>query len=556
MTNRSHSEKSTVSDASPLQPWVPSPRVAIGLLTLLSIPILLFGLDDYPVVNADEAFYHDVAWTMLETGDWWKVRTGPGEHVYDTFANAPLQYWARGLVIAGLGPGLFGMRILSALAGLLTVLVTYRLTLGLAGRAAAFLAGLLLLSNYAFVYIHSGRTGELETGVTLLLVGLTMTFTRALYDQRAGFWGHHLMLVALLAWKAPVLPIPILAEGVAFALLPAARARIGDWLRTGLWVFPLALVWHGLQAWRMQAYLPKVIEAVGAQAGGASVADGMADRFFWYLERAWFGCWPQIVLLPGAWLALRQGFRDERFRRADSVRVVGIFLVSVIIFYCAISKVGPWYWTHAYPFLAVLIAVGMVELVRQGAESILAPMAFAMGLAFLPYIVPPLFSFDPFQESAIRLAMPLHFAGIGPLSPLVSIVLTAFFLMGLTWVACQKSGAGPAWLSLGIGAVIILSWLRVSGPLLDLRRLSPEHTLFVELVERGDRGVEPVFPIEVEPVHPWIAHYYFGHHYEMQGAPMRPGDPGPPFQRFRLIGTRSGVIPHTPRPAVPTPPAR
>ncbi|MCH2184388.1 glycosyltransferase family 39 protein, partial [Myxococcota bacterium] len=475
---------------------------------------------------------------------------------YDTFANAPLQYWARGLVIAGFGPGLFGMRILSALAGVLTVLFTYRLTLGLAGRSAAFLSGLLLLSNYAFVYIHSGRTGELETGVTLLLVGLAMTFTRALYDERAGFWGHHLMLVALLAWKAPVLPVPILAEGAAFALLPAARARIGDWLRTGIWVLPLALVWHGVQAWRMQAYLPKVIEAVGAQAGGTSVADGIAGRFLWYLERAWFGCWPQIVLLPGAWLALRQGFREGRFLRADSLRIVGMFLVAVIIFYSAISKVGPWYWTHAYPFLAILIAVGMVELIRQGAESIAAPMAFAMGLAFLPFIAPPLFAFDPFQESAIRLAMPLHFSGLGPFSPLASIVLTALFLMGLTWVACQKSGAGPTWLSLGIVVVIVLSWVRVSGPLLDLRRLSPEHTLFVELIERRERGREPIFPIEVEPVHPWIAHYYFGHDYHMQSAPLRPGDPGPPFQRFRLVGPRSGVNLRNPMPAVPTPPAR
>ncbi|MAJ60068.1 MAG: hypothetical protein CBC48_08815 [bacterium TMED88] len=556
MTDRSLSENNAFVDSDPLQAWAPSPRVATGLLTLLSIPVLLFGLDHYPVVNADEAFYHDVAWTMLETGDWWKVRTGPGEHVYDTFANAPLQYWARGVVIAGLGPGLFGMRILSALAGVLTVLLTYRLTLRMAGRSAAFIAGLLLLSNYAFVYIHSGRTGELETGVTLLLVGLAMSFTRALYDDRAGFWGHHLMLVALLAWKAPVLPIPLLAEGAAFALLPAARARIGDWLRTGLWVFPLALIWHGVQAWRMQAYLPKVVEAVGAQAGGASVADGMADRFVWYLERAWFGCWPQIALLPGALLALRQGFRDDRFCRADSIRVVGMLLVSVIIFYCAISKVGPWYWTHAYPFLALLLAVGMVELVRQGAESILAPMAFAMGLAFLPYIAPPLFSFDPFTESAIRLAMPLDLSGIGPLSPLASILLTALFLMGLTWAACQKSGAGPAWLTLGIGAVIFLSWLRVGGPLMDLRRLSPEHTLFVELMERRDRGLEPVFPIEVEPVHPWIAHYYFGHDYQIKSAPTRPGDPGPPFQRFRLVGPRSGVIPRSPVPAAQTPPVR
>ena len=520
--------------------WAPRPRVAIGLFVVLAFPVLLMGLDDYGVVNADEAFYHDIAWTMLETGDWWKVRTGSGEHVYDTFANAPLQYWGRGGVIAISGPGIFGMRILSALAGLLTVVATYSLTLSIAGRAAAFLSGLLLLGNYAFVYLHGARTGELETGVTLLLVGLVATFIRALQRPKSSFIPHHLLLVALLGWKAPVVPIPILAEIAAFALLPAARRRGVDWLRTGLWVVvPGALIWHGYHAWRMQAFLPQVIDAIGAQAGGPSMAQGLLGRASWYLERAWFGAWPQIALLPAALLALREHLKTLGSGSADAVRLVAIFFVSILIFYCSISKVGPWYLNHSYPFLAILIAIGMLALVRQGTSFSVPLFFFALGLAAIPYIAPPLLNFDPFAESAIRLAMPLEIRGIAPLPPVVAIGLTALALMGFLGLMTKRGGGAGLWVFGFVGVVVLLSALRVTWPLHDLKRQSAGYALFLELDERRSRQVEPSFPIEVEPVHPWIVHYYFGHHYVIQPAPPRAGDPGPPRQRYHLIAPRS-----------------
>jgi len=330
-----------------------APRLptALAVLGLLAVPILFAGLGAYPVVNADEAFYHDVARTMLESGDWWRVRTGSSEHVYDTFANAPLQYWARGLVISWVGPGPFGMRIGSALAGLLAVWATCVLATRLAGSHAGLLAGGLLLTTYQFVWLHGARTGELDAGVALLLVLLAGLFVRALVRPGAGFLLHHLCLAALFGWKAPVVSIPLLAEALCFALLPAARPRLGAWLRAGVLVLPLALVWHGWQAWRLRAWLPEVVAAVGAQAGGgAGIAPGAgpAGRALWYGERMLFGAWPHIVLLPAALAALGPALGDAGRRagpvtaRSLGVAVTCAYTAAVLGFYVAISKVGPW----------------------------------------------------------------------------------------------------------------------------------------------------------------------------------------------------------------------
>ena len=90
--------------------WAPAALIA------LSLPVLFYGLGSYSVVNADEGFYHYVARNMVETGNWLRLEF-TGEHrIYDTFMNAPIQYWARGLVIAIFGDSLWTMRILSAVS--------------------------------------------------------------------------------------------------------------------------------------------------------------------------------------------------------------------------------------------------------------------------------------------------------------------------------------------------------------------------------------------------------------------------------------------------------
>jgi len=526
--------------AAPRAVWLrlpaPRPGMAVACLVALSVPVLFLGLDRYPVVNADEAFYHDIAWTMLESRDWWRVRTGPGEHVYDTFANAPLQYWVRGFVISLAGPGPFGMRIHSALAGLLAVLATYGLALRAAGRAAGFLAGLLLLFSYQLVYLHGARTGELETGVALLLGALALLFVRAVRRPRAGFLAHHGLLVALAGWKAPVVPIPLLAELACFALVPPARARFGEWLRTGLALLPLALVWHGYQAWRLRELVPQVVEAVGMQAAGSSAVEGIAARGAYYAERVWFGAWPQIALLPAAWLALWPAARRVDSVQGVAVRVIGLYLLAVFGFYCTISKVGPWYGVHAFPFVAASIAIALSDLEWRRVLSPGVLLLGAAGVASIPFVAPPLFDYDPLSASAIRIAMPVSVRGVGALPAWLSISLATAALALVAWLVTRRVGAARPVVAATALAVVVLAAVRVAAPLGDLDRSTPVDALHADLAERRRAGVALSFPIDVPPVHPWIAHYYFGHDYTLRPARPRPGDPGPPWQRYTLVG--------------------
>ena len=50
-----------------------SGSVSVSILLALCVPIFLFQLGSYGVVSGDEAFFHGVAESMVETGNWLSI---------------------------------------------------------------------------------------------------------------------------------------------------------------------------------------------------------------------------------------------------------------------------------------------------------------------------------------------------------------------------------------------------------------------------------------------------------------------------------------------------
>ncbi len=167
------------------------------LLVLLASPLLFYGLGSYGIVNGDEAIYHYFARHMVQSGDWFRLVFAGEDRFIDAFTHAPLYSWAKAVVILVFGDSLYTMRVLSACMGVLSILATYHLVAHIANVRAAFLAGLIQLTTLQFVYLHSARTGEMETSLTLAFTLSALFFLRAVKDGRS-FIPHHLCLVALI----------------------------------------------------------------------------------------------------------------------------------------------------------------------------------------------------------------------------------------------------------------------------------------------------------------------------------------------------------------------
>lgn len=301
--------------------------VAVSILLAMCVPIMLFQLGGYGLVSGDEAFYHGVAESMVETGNWLSIDFRGEHRPYDTFMNAPLQYWLRAGFIEIFGSNYWTMRIASASFGVACVLMTYWMLLPVAGGRAALLAGLILLTTFQFVYLHSARSGVVETTLAFLYALTAHLFMAAIRGRR-GFIAHHLCIAALLNLKLPVALIPLIAELAYFAIDRDARRCVSKWLLSGIAIAPLALGWHLYQAFALDQPATAVLSRMLSQGSGElGFLATRARNLIFYAGTLLYGTFPYALLYPWAiWTTLRprnEGGEAKRYdRRLALVRTV------------------------------------------------------------------------------------------------------------------------------------------------------------------------------------------------------------------------------------------
>lgn len=492
-------------------------RVA-ALIALVSAAFLFVGLSRYGVVNADEAIYQGVAEHMAETGDWLHLDFRGERRVYDTFMNAPLHYWVRAGLITTLGSSRFTMRALSALFGVLTVVVTYALGCRLVGRGAAVLAAAVQLTTFHFVYLHGARTGELDTIVSCLMALLCLTLLRGFEDGRS-FVPHHLTLIALALTKLPLAIVPLAAELVWLALHPGRRTRLRRYVITGLWLLPVALAWHGMQAVLERDHVGNVVRTMLGQASGHRAATGHAEEGLrlgllgnarFYAKAMLYGAFPWAVAYPFAVAAA--------FGRAASAagrRTALLFAAAVVLFFSLVSKHYPWYVMPAYPFLSILVGAWLHDLLRRDAPS-RSGWALGFVLAACLWIGVDVFATNPFARRALVFPMrtvPRHLLGLSPeraIAFLGGAWAVAWLALAQRAVPARRALRGAA-----VAGLLVYAAVRVAAPLSYLDYQSPLQRLHTRIQRERAAGKALDYPIPLGRPSVQIARYLFGEDFEL-----------------------------------------
>ncbi|MCZ6785324.1 MAG: glycosyltransferase family 39 protein, partial [Proteobacteria bacterium] len=433
-------------------------------------------------------------------------------------------YWARALLIAIFGSNLWTVRIGSAVLGLATVLATCRLARSLpgGGERTAFLAGAIQLTTFQFVYLHSARTGELETALSFAFVLAAHLFLRAtaVAPGSSGFLLHHLCLVLILNLKLPVAAIPIGAELAAFALLPATKRHFGRWLRAGAVILPLGLVWHGAQVFLLGAVAWEVVTTMAGQASGAIATGtgGRAANLVFYAGVIGFGAYPYAFAYPVAIAAvLKQRWGQPGAREWQ---ILGLFAAAVIVFYLGVAKAAPWYVIPVYPFLSLFLARWLADLRERDAGRV--ELGAAAGVvALILFSGVNAAGFNPFATTAIHIPMSLEWRQLAGVSPAAGVigaaVVTAAGLLGLRRALGPRLRVG---LALVLAALLIgTAGVRVALPLVNLGHQSAMARLHRSLAESRAAGLPLFFPIDVPGGSAYLVRYYFADEFEIRIAP-------------------------------------
>ena len=315
---------------------------------------LFLGLGRSDTYNPDEPRELEMAREMHVGGD----HVTPRLNDEPFLEKPPLFYWlvSAAYGVAG-GPGETAGRAVPAIAGLLTVLLTFVLARALLGERTAFLAALVLLTSFQFLYI--ARRTMIDMPLTLATTAACVGLYRGLEGSGRGRRAWLLLAYASLA-------AALMFKGIVGAGIPglavtgwiAARRDVRAIARLGL--VPgilIALVPIGLWVAALHARLGPdavrefvLVNNVLRFTGGA--AKGHDNPFWYYLPTLLEDMAPWSALLPFAFVAAT----GAAARRHPALRDLALwFGLPLVLLSIASTKRGI-YLLPIYPPAAILVA--------------------------------------------------------------------------------------------------------------------------------------------------------------------------------------------------------
>jgi 4-amino-4-deoxy-L-arabinose transferase-like glycosyltransferase len=325
-------------------------RVASVLLLLLGFWVLCYRLDAVPMKCWDESRQANNALEMLQSGNW----------LYPTYEGQP-DFWntkphllivLQTIGMKMLGPGLLALRLPSALAGCLTLVLWFRFIFRRQGYLPAASWVLVMLGCGGFNAYHIVRTGDYDALLTLCISGTIISWIQLLenpesrrYYLQAGGWFAAALLtkgIAAAIWLPVLLIIPL-------DLQFWRKFKIRFVFNMLLIPLVAVVVYYGYREWITPGYLKAVFfnEWSGRYF---NPNEGHKAAWWYYLKVLWqdyFTGYIALLIIAWFWVGIINGKKE--FNRL----IAGIVLFMVII--SASATRIYWYLAPAIPIMAYLV---------------------------------------------------------------------------------------------------------------------------------------------------------------------------------------------------------
>jgi 4-amino-4-deoxy-L-arabinose transferase-like glycosyltransferase len=328
-------------------------HVAAALAIALLLTMYLSRIGGYVLQDPDEGRYAEIPREMIETGDW----ITPRLFYVKYFEKPPLFYWLTALSFESFGQSEGTARLVPAVSGVVTVLLTFALGVRLCGRRAAWIGSAVLATMPLFFALSQALV------IDILLTACMTTTMFAVYaahqaDDKRG-WAALVALSVALGVLSKGLVALVLPGGIALAFLlwrrdtKTMRALLG-W-QPALLFAVLAVPWFVVVSRRNPEFLQFFFVREHFERFMATGPEhvGHPEGPFYYVPVVLFGPapWTLVALLLGATAAGRRAFNripaDARLLLVLwSAGVVGFFSIST-------SKLGS-YVLPAMPPLGLL----------------------------------------------------------------------------------------------------------------------------------------------------------------------------------------------------------
>src|SRR6266550_6490062 len=312
--------------------------------------------------------------------------------------HPPLYYLLMKAWAAVAGTGEAALRAPSAVLGVVSVLLVFLLARTAAPGPVALLSALLV--SVAPSQIMIGQEARMQALLCALALGSTLALRASVEHGGRLRWGGYVALATLMAYTQYLGFLNLVAHGLWVGC--CARSRFLTWLAgmglaAALYAPWLPALWHhanGLPAWPNNVAFRNPLDLLGLFAFGGSVF-GLGSYF---LPGSGATIAQGGILLPFLLIAgygVRSMSSDRR-----SLALLGLPPAVTIGVLLAISFVKPVFYPRwfvfLFPFYAVFVALGVVELAgRAGRWRGPALAALSAGLLACSVPIVTRYYFDP-----------------------------------------------------------------------------------------------------------------------------------------------------------------
>ncbi|MFO7599750.1 MAG: glycosyltransferase family 39 protein [Candidatus Desulfacyla sp.] len=348
--------------------------IAMALVMGLAACIYFVGLNGYPLLDPDEGRYAEIPREMLESGDFITPRLNYVKY----FEKPPLFYWCTAGAMALFGQHEWAVRMVPALAGLLTVFLIMTLGNRFFGMRVGIMAGGIYLTSV--IPLILARLPIID-GLFSLLLTATWGAWWGGYRASAGAAkrGWYIAAWALMGLAVMTKGVAAIALTGGIVVLFIAARR--DWRALlsmawvpGLLIFAvIVLPWHLAAGFRNPEFFHFYFVV---QHFGRLVSEEHARPIWYFFVILPFGMlfWTAFFF-PAALAALRRAARviglpsirsrkweeTGEARQSEDILFLVIWVGAVVgLFSLSRSKLVP-YILPAYPAMALLIAFYLVN---------------------------------------------------------------------------------------------------------------------------------------------------------------------------------------------------
>lgn len=442
---------------------------AYALLIAATAVLYLPALGTPSLWDIDEGHNAQCACEMLESLNW----TVPTFNYKLRVDKPALLYWLQIAAYCTFGVGEFAARLPSALAAMLTVLLTYELARRMFDRGTGLLAGLILASTLLFCgSAHFANPDALLNACTILTF---LLFWRA-FERAGGVWPALAGLSTGLGFlaKGPVaLVLPAAVIGLYLIWTRQVRRALSRRVLAGTLLFAgVGVPWFALVGAETHGDYLRGFFLTHNLGRYRAAMEGHSGSPFYHVVSLLLGFLPWSAFLgPAVWYAVRE-FRSlpgalstPKPQAAGAYKFLACWIGVYFVFFSASQTKLPNYILPLYPAVAIVVA-RFLERWRCGA---LAPPRWMIGGSLAAWAV-----LGAVTTAGLLLTGGVLEPGIAPGQRLAG--LESFAWVGLLPLA----GAGAAWLCqrhqarqgalacLGLAAVSFAAFLGAWGaPALD-----------------------------------------------------------------------------------------